>query len=125
MNRSASGIVMKFAIAAGLIVGASALLTGVATAAPAPLATAVVRYHDLDLDSARDVATLYTRLQTAAGAVCGNQYRPNGRFVYTAWKVCVATALDAGVRQVDRPRLTAYHAAKTAAPSLIRVATRG
>jgi UrcA family protein len=114
MNRSASRLVSV----AGL------LLTGIAAAAPAPLPTRVVRYNDLDLTSARDVATLYVRLQTAAGLACGDEYRPGGSFIDTAWKVCVATVVDAGVRQVDRPALTAYHAVRTGAPSLIRVAKR-
>lgn len=126
MNRSVNRVVSATSIAVALIgISAAALFSASASAgAPAPLPSKVVRYDDLNLAEGRNAAILYTRIKTAAAQVCGEEYTPGGHFVSTAWKLCVATAVDAGVRKVDWPALSAYHAARTAAPTLIRVAAR-
>jgi UrcA family protein len=76
-----------------------------------------VRYGDLDLDSAAGIAHLYARLKNAAEQVCGTGYRPQALFLAYRWRTCVAAALEQGVTAVDRPALTAYHAAKAGAAS--------
>jgi len=85
----------------------------------------VVRYGDLNLDDAAGVARLYARLQTAAEKVCDTGYRPQALFLAHRWRACVTAALDQGVAAVDRPALTAYHAAKAGpARSVAAVAAR-
>ncbi|HJR71348.1 MAG TPA: UrcA family protein [Gammaproteobacteria bacterium] len=71
-----------------------------------------VRYNDLDLDDAAGIAQLYKRLRTAAEKVCDTGYRPQLLFLAHGWRACVTAALEQGVAAVDRPALTAYHAAK-------------
>ena len=72
-----------------------------------------VRYGDLDLDSAGGIAQLYARLKNAAEKACGTQeYRPQALFLARGWRTCVTAALEQGIATVDRPALTAYHAAK-------------
>jgi len=84
-----------------------------------------VRYNDLDLDDAAGIAQLYARLRTAAEKVCDTGYRPQALFLAHGWRACVTAALEQGVAAVDRPALTAYHAAKASpARSVAAVAAR-
>ena len=84
-----------------------------------------VRYSDLNLDDAAGVAKLYARLQAAAEKVCDTGYRPQALFLAHGWRACVTAALEQGVAAVDRPALTAYHAAKARpARSVAAVAAR-
>jgi UrcA family protein len=84
-----------------------------------------VRYSDLDLDDAAGIAQLYARLRTAAERVCDTGYRPQALFLVHGWRACVTAALEQGVAAVDRPALTAYHAAKASpARSVAAVAAR-
>jgi UrcA family protein len=71
-----------------------------------------VRYSDLDLDKEAGVANLYVRLKNAAEQVCDIGYRPPALFLSSSWRACVTAALDEAVANVDRPALTAYHAAR-------------
>jgi len=123
MKTSAHRAVLATSLALALLTSGAWSLASTANAA-VPLPSKTVRYDDLNLDQARDVVILYGRLQAAAREVCGADTQPGRKFVSADWKACVATAVDQGVRKVDRPALTAYHAAKTAAPTLIRVASR-
>jgi len=129
MNRSSP--VVTFA-AALLSVTGTALQLGsaapalvvpeTAAAAAVALPSQVVRYDDLNLAQPRGVALLYARIHAAAEMVCGTAQRIGSRLPPNAWKVCVAEAVDQAVAKVDRPALTAYHRARTGAPSLIRTA---
>jgi UrcA family protein len=84
-----------------------------------------VRYSDLDLDDAAGIARLHARLRTAAEKVCDTGYRPQPLFLAYGWRACVTAALEQGVAAVDRPALTAYHAAKASpARSVAAVAAR-
>jgi UrcA family protein len=105
----------------GVVAAAVAVSVASATAAGATPAQAV-GYEDLDLTAPAGAAILYARIQAAAKAVCGDAQRVGSRIVSTAWRTCVATAVERAVTQVDRPTLTAYHEAKTGAPSLLRTA---
>jgi UrcA family protein len=118
MNRSSLTVSIAVAI---LSIGGTALAVPEATAGAA-LPARVVRFDDLNLGQPRGVAMLYGRIQAAAAQVCGDAQRVGSRIVSTAWQVCVAKAVDRAVAQVDRPALTAYHEARTGAPSLIRTA---
>ena len=71
-----------------------------------------VRYSDLDLDDPAGIAQLYARLQSAASKVCDTGYRAQVLFLAHGSRACVTAALERGVAAVDRPALTAYHAAR-------------
>lgn len=71
-----------------------------------------VRYDDLDLGKNAGIAQLYGRLRTAAETVCDTGYRPQTLFLVPTWRACLTGALDQAVAEVDRPALTAYHAAQ-------------
>lgn len=69
--------------------------------------TVTVSFGDLDLSTTHGVATLHTRLQLAAKAVCS---RYDGDILLlSAYRQCFRQSLDDAVRQVNRPTLTAYH----------------
>jgi UrcA family protein len=80
-------------------------LAGTALAAgTGELATARVRYDDLNLSNDAGVASLYARLRHAASQVCESS--PSRDLVDQS---CVAKALDGAVAEVDNGRLTALH----------------
>ena len=59
--------------------------------------------------------------------VCDTGYRPQTLFLVPTWRACLTGALDQAVAKVDRPALTAYHAAKHrgGARGTARLASRG
>jgi UrcA family protein len=71
-----------------------------------------VRYTDLDLDKEAGVANLYARLRNAAKQVCSVDSGPSPLFLSSSQRACVTAALDEAVANVDRPAVTAYHAAR-------------
>jgi UrcA family protein len=71
-----------------------------------------VRYTDLDLDKEAGVANLYARLRNAAEQVCSLGSGPAALFLSSSERACVTAALDEAVTNVDRPAVTAYHAAR-------------
>jgi UrcA family protein len=101
-----------------------ALLAVVGTVATLPAAAAPpvvaesteVRYADLDLDNAAGIAELYARLHVAAEKVCDSRFHPGTLVVAASWRTCVADALTQAVAAVDRPAVTAYHAANASQP---------
>jgi UrcA family protein len=96
--------------------GSALLLLALATALvqPASGATAyaprqaVVNYSDLNLADPRGAAKLYTRIRQAAKSVCGT---PESFYLKLRQlrRDCVDQAVDAAVREVDHPGLTAHH----------------
>ncbi|HEY7928909.1 MAG TPA: UrcA family protein [Steroidobacteraceae bacterium] len=71
--------------------------------------TAQVRFHDLNLSSARGVQRLYARIGVAAAEVCA-PVEPAGSLIHSAaFRLCVGHAIATAVRRVDSPRLTAYY----------------
>jgi UrcA family protein len=78
-----------------------------------------VRYADLDLDKQVGVASLYARLRDAAEQVCNLGAGPQALFLSSSERGCVTAALEDAIAKVDRPALTAYHAARTS-PAAVR-----
>jgi UrcA family protein len=72
-------------------------------------ASAVVRYHDLDLSSSAGIRTLYGRIQNAAWRVC-LQVVPSWNGIENT--KCRQTAVDEAVAKVNKPALTAMHEGK-------------
>ena len=104
-----------------LIVLTCTLATGSAMAAQ-PLGKApstIVRFADLKLAKATDVAILYRRIGWAARWVCRNDEHSIHAAGARNMALCVDEATEQAVRDVNRPALTALHRSKTA-----RVAVR-
>ena len=90
---------------------AALALSGLAAAGSRDIASVVVRYGDLNLDSRAGVVGLHKRLRNAAESVCGNL---NSRILglNDAYDACVADALANGVAAVGNPNLSDFHATK-------------
>jgi UrcA family protein len=85
-------------------------LSPLARAGSAPGApTQVVRFHDLNLNSAQDARVLYGRIRRAAVEVCAPYEQAGNLIPSAAWRSCFAQAVATAVRRVDSPLLTAYH----------------
>jgi len=85
---------------------------GLATAAPRNLPYephTVVRFHDLNLSNAKDVATLYVRIARAARWVCRDD--TSVRY-HTKESKCVDMAIEQAITDANRPALTALHRSK-------------
>jgi UrcA family protein len=67
-----------------------------------------VHYADLDLDSADDLNTLYSRIERAARQVCG---RADGRnlAMVAQWRTCRGEALDTAVSRIGNAQLSELH----------------
>ena len=63
----------------------------------------VVRFHDLKLDQAGDVATLYARIRHAAAEVCSSSAAA------AVQRDCYQEAIATAVERVNNPSLKAYH----------------
>jgi UrcA family protein len=71
------------------------------------LATRTVKFDDLDLTRTAGAATLYSRLQTAARAVC--EPASGGRDAYLLMRRCIDQSITRAVGDVNAPALTSYH----------------
>lgn len=65
---------------------------------------ATVRFADLNLAAAKDVAELYRRIEYAARKVCMEHTRDR--------EECARRAVSNAVMKIDRPQLTAFHRTK-------------
>jgi UrcA family protein len=83
--------------------------------------TAVVHFHDLDIDSQDGVAKLFERIHRAAVEVCKPTEGPQlvNRIFWTAWNSCMSQSVASAVAAVRSPKLSAYYIART------RSATQG
>jgi UrcA family protein len=77
------------------------------------VATRTVKYGDLDLSRAEGAAHLYSRIQTAARAVCGPAISSGARdSILVSWH-CMEQSIARAVADVNAPTLTSYHLMKT------------
>lgn len=79
------------------------------------VATRTVKFGDLDLNSPKDVATLYSRLKAAASQVCEPA---DSRAVDTFIRLrhCKEQAIDQAVAAVNSSQLLSFHLARIDAP---------
>jgi len=97
------------------------LLIGVGLEAPA-MATAsarpsnqehtygvLVRYGDLNVNTAKGAEQLYRRISYAAHEACSDVVAPSYALLGAAYRRCRQTAVEDAVAKVDRPRLTALY----------------
>ena len=87
-------------------------------AAPADyeVATRTVKYGDLDLARSAGAATLYSRIQNAANAVCEPGISSNARESMLRTRHCVEQSIARAVADVNAPALTSYYVSKTKRP---------
>ena len=69
----------------------------------------VVRYADLDLNSAEGVEALYARLSAAASRACGNLPGALDIQARKKYKACFERKLDKVVGKVGNPAVQALH----------------
>jgi UrcA family protein len=111
---------IRYAIAfAALCCMQNELFAQSAPEAPAAVATATVRYGDLDLNTREGVATLYGRLKAATRVVCRDYESGELYLVYLA-KSCREDALAAAVRSVGHDTLDALHRTSIASTARVR-----
>jgi len=120
---------LKTRYVSSLLIGLVATL-GVGTSAVAADADAAARsvrvsYADLNLATDQGIAALYSRLQAAAGSVCGPE--PSAREILQSsdWTHCREDALSRAIGNVDHPGLTALYQQKTGRLSPVLVAASG
>jgi UrcA family protein len=68
---------------------------------------ATVRFADLNLAVAQDVAELYRRIEYTARKVCREHLRDR--------EECTRRAVSNAITKIDRPALTAYHRSRVVA----------
>ena len=70
---------------------------------------ATVRFTDLNLDRARDVAALYGRIELAADRLCGPKSLTGHYYKAADYESCTADAMADAVARINRESLTAYY----------------
>ena len=85
--------------------------SAIAASSAVEVPSVTVQYHDLNLDSARGVATLYSRIRAAAAVVCesSDAPRPGRWLIWDARDVCVNQSVARAVQGVRSDKLSAYH----------------
>ena len=77
------------------------------------VATRTVKYGDLDLSRTAGAAHLYSRIQTAARAVCGSPVSSGVREALLLSRHCMEQSIARAVADVNAPTLTSYYLMKT------------
>jgi UrcA family protein len=96
--------VITLLVVSALLVAESAMAAARVDDAP----SVTVQYHDLNLNNPEGIATLYTRIHTAALEVCKPEEGP--QYLHRVlWSECVAHAVAGAVQTVHNERLSAYH----------------
>jgi UrcA family protein len=112
MSRLTAKILVPFVLA-GVFASPLSALASMISKLDEP-ASRVVRYGDLDLSRDSGVATLYSRINTAARAVC----EPLDVMMLKVLRErfdCRQDAVARAVSEVNSPALTSYYLAKTKA----------
>jgi UrcA family protein len=108
MNKSMTTTILGITIGCAATLGCSAAVASTAGAGIDEPATYVVRFADVDLSRIDGVATVYTRIRSAAGRVCTSlEGRALGLLV--KYHACVDKAIADAVASVNRPLLSQYH----------------
>ena len=77
------------------------------------VATRTVKYGDLDLTRSAGAASLYSRIQYAANAVCEPAVSSIPRESILPTRHCVEQSIARAVADVNAPALTSYYLSKT------------
>jgi UrcA family protein len=117
------GLGVALAVTAGLwLTTVGAGMAQADTPPPAELKSQQVSFDDLNLASESGARTLLVRINKAAKAACGEiSHSPILPREWAQHRQCVVEAVDAAVKRVDLPTLTALH---TGAPADVTLAAR-
>jgi UrcA family protein len=101
------------------------ILTVVEAASPSEvLATAVVKFGDLDATRPAAMEELYQRLTRAAHSVC-RSWDPSGSVAQSQltplYKACIEQAVSDAVSQINRPTFTDYVASRMKKPDHVGI----
>jgi UrcA family protein len=111
---------VKTAVPGALLAILLGPLSGCADVHAAPagyeVATRIVKYGDLDLARSAGAATLYSRIQNAANAVCEPAMSLGARGSTLLSRHCVDESIARAVADVNAPALTSYYVSKTKRP---------
>jgi UrcA family protein len=105
---------LKFLVPCALAGILASPLSALAAALDASLPSRVVAFGDLDLNRDSGVATLYSRIRSAATEVC-DPLDALGVKLSRARFDCRENAIARAVADVNSPALTAYYVGKTKA----------
>ena len=104
-------------VSAALMLSSSAFCMATA-APPSEVATAIVKFGDLDTTHAVGREQLYRRVNLAARAVC-RSLDPNesgaGLQIAARYKACIDQAVAGAVARINRPEVSDYFAARNEA----------
>jgi len=104
-------VISSLAFAGVISPFATASATTVATASY-EVATRVVNFSDLNLNSREDVATLYSRIKSAAKEVC-EPADPRSHDTSARLRHCKERAIDEAVADAKSSQLLTFHMATT------------
>jgi UrcA family protein len=111
---------MKTAVPGALLAILLGPLSACADVHAAPVsydvATRTVKYGDLDLARGAGAATLYSRIQNAARAVCEPALTSRAWESILVAHRCVEQSIARAVADVNAPALTSYYVSKTKRP---------
>ena len=79
----------------------------------------VVRYGDLNLESAEGIKSLHKRIRNASQTVCVS-FDTRILGLRDAYDQCVEKAVKDSVAAIGNPKLTNYHAGRSPVPASIR-----
>jgi UrcA family protein len=117
MNAMIRYMKLRTVVACSLLATSLSSLAAVATTASTEddIPSRVVKFADLDLTHSQGAAVLYTRISTAARAVCLPQY--NWMMEMRAISAqCRSQAIARAVAGVNAPALTTYYTERTRTP---------
>jgi UrcA family protein len=92
-------------------------LAGAYAAVPVASHSSIVRYDDLNLDRARDVAKLYNRVTLAADRVCGPRSLTGSYYKSAIYQTCYTETVAEAIARIDRPSVTSYYLARGGEPA--------
>jgi UrcA family protein len=114
MRTSTLSAFVVAALGAGLAATAGATTARSVDVNGTETARTTVHYGDLDVHTRQGADELYTRINTAAGRVCGDVEEPYVRLT-RAFEDCRHNAISAAVQEINAPLVTQtfdQHAAK-------------
>jgi UrcA family protein len=106
-NRFSLNLFTSIAVSS-IVLGSVAAVTTAQAADENAALTKVVKYGDLDLNTAEGARTLQSRIHGAANTVCA-PFESRSLAQKSRWQACYDQATASAVAHVDSTRLTAAH----------------
>jgi UrcA family protein len=107
-NKFSFRLVASIAAASFVVLGSAAAITTAQAADDGAALSRVVKYGDLNLDSADGARALLGRIHSAANSVCA-PLESRSLDHQASWQTCYNQAIASAVAQIDSVRLTAAY----------------